>query len=436
MSDILAMSPKEVSRAQVLEQLKSKHIKQREAAEQLGVSVRQIKRLLKRYRQQGAKSLVSAKRGRPSHHQLDPEIKAQALALLQSRYADFGPTLAHEKLTKVHRLPLGVETVRRLMIQAELWRPRRTHRPVVHPLRERRARCGELVQIDGSQHAWFEDRAPACTLLVFVDDATGKLMELWFTEAETTFSYFEATEHYVRQHGKPQAFYSDKLGVFRINLPNDMSVRGTTQFTRAMTELGIDVLCANTPQAKGRVERMNETLQDRLVKEMRLQGISSMAAGNAFLPQFRVDFNAHFAVAPRSAEDGHCPLLPQDDLARILTVQEQRVLSKNLTLNYHTVVYQIQTTRPTYALRNATVVVRENARGEVVIAYKDKPLAYSIFRPAVRQAQETTSKQLALMAEKPAPKRKKRKPNVPPADHPWRQYPANNTKPSEPHPPR
>jgi transposase len=429
-SDILAMSLKEVSRAQVLEQLKSKHIKQREAAKRLGLSVRQIKRLIKRYRQQGAKGLVSAKRGRPSHHQLDPAIKAQALALVKDQYADFGPTLAHEKLTEVHHLKLGVETVRRLMIQAGLWRPRRAHHPVVHPLRERRARCGELVQIDGSPYAWFEDRAPACTLLVFIDDATGKLMALWFTDAESTFSYFEATEQYLRQHGKPQAFYSDKLSVFRINLPNDVTGGGTTQFTRAMTQLGIHVLCANTPQAKGRVERVNQTLQDRLVKELRLRGISGMVAGNAFLPQFMAEFNARFAVAPRSAEDAHRPLLAQDDLARILTVQEMRVLSKNLTLNYQTAVYQIQTSRPTYALRKATVVVSENARGEVVIAYKGKPLTYTIYRPAVRQAQVTTSKQLALMGETPPTTRQKRKPHIPAANHPWRQYATRN--PSKP----
>lgn len=435
MSDILAMSPKEVSRAQVLEQLKQKQLKQRQAAELLGVSVRQVKRLVRTYRCKGTKGLVSAQRGHASHHQLDPELKADAIELLHTRYADFGPTLAHEKLTEVHRLPLGVETVRRLMIQEKLWRPRRAHPPVVHPLRERRARFGELVQIDGSPYAWFEARAPACTLLVFVDDATGRVVELFFTPAETTFSYFEATEQYLRRYGKPEAFYSDKLSVFRINGPNDLTGSGTTQFTRAMTELDIRVVCANTPQAKGRVERMNQTLQDRLVKEMRLAGVSGIAAGNAYVPIFMVDLNARLAVVPRSSEDAHRPLLPTDDLARILTVQETRVLSKNLTLNYQTVVYQIQTARPTYALRKATVVVRENAQGEVMITYQGKPLAYTTYRPAVRQAQVLTSKQLAL-PDVPAPTRKKRKPYVPPADHPWRRFQVGKSKPSEPHPSR
>jgi transposase len=418
------MSPREISRAQVLEQLKKKQIKQHEAAERLGVSSRQVRRLLKTYRREGTQGLISAKRGRPSHHQLDPELKEQALELLHTQYADFGPTLAHEKLTEIHHLPLGVETVRRLMIQAGLWRPRRAHQPVVHPLRERRARFGELVQIDGSPYAWFETRAPACTLLVFVDDATGRLVELLFTEAETTFSYFQATERYLRRYGKPEAFYSDKLSVFRINVPNDLTGSGTTQFTRAMTELGIRVVCANTPQAKGRVERMNETLQDRLVKEMRLADISGIAAGNAYVPTFIADLNARFAVVPRSAEDAHRPLLPQDNLAHILTVKETRVLSKNLTLNYHSVVYQIQTPRPTYALRQATVVVSENARGEIAIEYKGKLLAHTIYRPAVHQAQEVTSKQIAMPLEPSVSLKKRRKPQVPSADHPWRQYKA------------
>jgi transposase len=418
------MSPKEVSRAQVLEQVKKKQIKQRQAAEMLGVTLRQVKRLLRTYRREGTKGLVSAQRGRPSHHQLDPQLKADALAWLRERYADFGPTLAYEKLTEVHHLAVGLETVRQLMIQEKLWRPRRAHKPVVHPLRERRARFGELVQIDGSPYAWFEARAPACTLLVFVDDATGRVVELRFTEAESTFSYFEATEQYLRRYGKPEAFHSDKLSVFRINVPNDLTGSGTTQFTRAMTELDIRVVCANTPQAKGRVERMNQTLQDRLVKEMRLAGVTGIAAGNAYVPTFIADLNARLSVIPRSAEDAHRPLLPQDDLVRILTVKELRVLSKNLTLNYHTVIYQIQTPRPTYALRHATVVVRENAQGEVAIEYKGKLLAHTIYRPAVHQAEVVSSKQLAMPTEPPVPKQKRRQPQVPAADHPWRQYKA------------
>lgn len=425
MSDILSLTKKELSRLQVLEQLQAKQIKQRQAAERLNLSVRQVKRLLRAFRRHGAQGLVSKRRGRRGPHQLPRAVKAQAVQLLRHPYADFGPTLAHEKLTEVHHLKLGLETVRQLMIHAGLWQPRRARRPVVHPLRERRARCGELVQIDGSPFAWFEDRAPACTLLVFIDDATSQLMELLFVEAETTFSYFEATEQYLRRYGKPVAFYSDKLGVFRVNLPNSLTGEGTTQFGRALYQLGIQLLCANTPQAKGRVEKANRTLQDRLVKELRLRGLSTMVEGNAYLEEFREDYNRRFAVTPRSAENAHRPLLPRDDLARILTVQELRHLSKNLTFNYHNVIYQIQTPRPTYALRQAQVVVREDRQGTITIEYKGKPLTYTVYHRQLHQAEETPSKLIdAALATKRSPQQR-RAPSVPPADHPWKRFPVS-----------
>jgi hypothetical protein len=416
------MSHQELDRAQVLRALDEGHLKQAQASEQLGLSVRQIKRLLKAYRRDGAAALVSKKRGQPSHHQLDPTIKPHAVAWLQSRYADFGPTLAHEKLTELHHLTIGRETVRALMMEHALWRPHRRRRPVVHPLRERRARYGELVQIDGSPFDWFEGRAPACTLLVYIDDATGKLMELFFAPAETTFSYFQATEQYLQHYGRPLAFYSDKLGVFRINRPNDQSAQGLTQFGRALQDLEIDLICANSPQAKGRVEKANGTLQDRLVKEMRLRGISGIAAGNVYAPAFLAEFNARFAKAPRDPQDAHRPLRRQDDLARLLTVQETRRISKNLTLQYNKVIYQIQTKRPSYALRKATVLVRENAAGHVTIEYKGQPLAYTVHHAQARQADVVTSKQLPLKMDTVAAARAKRSVYVPPADHPWRRF--------------
>jgi transposase len=425
-SDILQMSDQEISRVEVIRQVIKKHLKLRQAAKQLDLSVRQVKRLKRAYRREGVKGLVSKKRGRPSNHQLDSQTQTQAVALLQERYPDFGPTFAHEKLTEDHHLALSVETVRHLMIQADLWHPKRAKKPVIHPLRERRARFGELVQLDGSPYDWFEGRAPACTLLVYIDDATGRLLELWFTEAETTFSYFEATEHYLRRYGKPLALYSDKLGVFRVNQPNPLTGTGLTQFTRAMEQLGIEVICANTPQAKGRVERANQTLQDRLVKEMRLRGIANRVAANNYAPQFITDFNARFAVTPRDPEDAHRPLLPQDDLARILTVQETRVLSKNLTVQYHKVIYQVQTTRPTYAMRHAQVLVRENRCGEIALEYKGQSLLYTVYHCQARQAEETPSKQLDLALEPLTRAVHKRKPYIPPPDHPWRRFRIHN----------
>jgi len=230
---------------------------------------------------------------------------------------------------------------------------------------------------------------------VFIDDATGQLGELWFTPAETFFAYCAATRHYLERCGKPVAFYSDKHGVFRVNQPRPLATTpGLTQFGRAMQELDIQIICADRPQAKGRVERANQTLQDRLVKELRLRDICDLAAGNAYLPEFREDFNRRFAVQPRSQHDAHRPLAPSENLDRILTHQETRTLSKNLTVQFKQVICQVQSERPGYALRNAQVKVCENAQGEVTLLYKTQTLAHSLYLPPAPQAQVVDSKSL------------------------------------------
>jgi len=412
----------ELKRATILQECLAGRLHNGPAAEKLGVSVRQLRRLKRRFQKQGAAGLASQKRGRRSNNQLATDTKARALELLQRQYSDFGPTLAHEKLVELHHLGLSRETVRQLLIEQRLWKPHRAKKAVVHQLRERRARRGELVQIDGSPFDWFEGRAPACTLLVFVDDATGELLQLFFTDAESTHSYFQATEQYLREHGRPRAFYSDKFGVFRINHPHDLQGEGTTQFGRAMYELDIQVICADTPQAKGRVERMHQTLQDRLVKELRLRGISDQATANQYLPEFRRDYNRRFARQPRDRSDAHRPLRVSDDLERILAIRELRTLSKNLTLNYNRVVYQIQTARPGYTLRQARVEVRERWDGTVQIWYRGKPLEYSIYREPPRQAELLASKELNPKLDGWASKRKHPKVHVPPPDHPWRRF--------------
>jgi hypothetical protein len=300
------------------------------------------------------------------------------------------------------------------MIAEGLWKPKRAKKPSTHQLRERRACFGELVQIDGSDHDWFEGRGPKCTLLVYIDDATGQLLELWFVPDETFFAYCEASHHYFERNGKPVAFYSDKHGIFRVNQPRPLgTTSGLTQFGRAMQELDIQIICANSAQAKGRIERANQTLQDRLVKELRLRGISDMQAGNAFLPEFREDFNRRFAVAPRSNHNAHRPLLKSENLDLILTHQKAGSLSKNLTVQSNQVIYQIQSDRPDYALRNAQVTLCENAKGEVTILYNNKPLAYSIFHKSPRQAEVVDTKTLDRQIKPPKP---------PAPNHPWRQY--------------
>ena len=414
MDELLTMSKRELTRLEVMQRIQAKRLTQKEAAGMLDLSIRQIKRLYRAYKAHGAKGLISVRRGKPSNHRLDAQVEQQALDLLKAKYADFGPTLAHEKLTEVHRLQLSRESVRRIMIEEGLWKPRRAKKPCAHQMRERRACFGELVQIDGSEHAWFEDRGPKCTLLVYIDDATGKLLELWFVPDETFFGYAEACRHYFERYGKPVAFYSDKHGIFRVNQPRPLGLtQGLTQFGRAMQDLDIQILCANTPQAKGRIERANQTLQDRLVKELRLLGISDIDRANAFLPEFCQDFNRRFAVLPRSTHDAHRPLRKTDLLEIILAHQETRTLSKNLTFQYNHTLYQIRSNRPDYTLRNAQVTVCENAKGEITILYNHKPLAFSVFHKPVRQAKVVDTKTLNHQVMTPKP---------PAPDHPWRQY--------------
>jgi len=380
----------------------------------LKISTRQIKRLFRAYKKQGAKGLISARRGKASNHRLDAQVIQQATDLIYEHYRDFGPTLAHEKLVEVHGLKLSDESVRRLMIAEGIWKPKKAKKPPTHQMRERRACFGELVQIDGSDHDWFEGRGPKCTLLVYIDDATGQLLELWMVPDETTFAYFEASRHYFERYGKPVAFYSDKHGIFRVNQEQTVGLgSGLTQFGRAMLDLNIQIICANSPQAKGRVERANQTLQDRLVKELRLRDISSMDHANAFLPEFREDYNRRFAVQPRSTHDAHRPLLKTENLDIIFTDQKTGTLSKNLTIQHNKVIYQIQSTRPDYTLRKATVTVCENAKGVVTILYKHDPLPYTIFLKPVRQAEVVDTKTLDHQLKIPKP---------PAPDHPWRTY--------------
>lgn len=418
METFLKMSNTELNRLNVIQKVAEKRLRQKEAGALLQLSTRQIKRLLKNYQAHKAAGLVSKRRGRPSNHQLSAEVKQQALALLQSQYQGFGPTLACEKLQEREHLLISVESVRQLMIAEGLWKPHKLKKIVAHQLRERRACFGELVQIDGSPHDWFEGRVAACVLLVFIDDATGQLLQLRFADNESFFSYSQAAADYFQRQGKPVALYSDKHGVFRVNQTSVGAGEALTQFGRAMQDLDIQIICANTPQAKGRVERVIQTLQDRLPKEMRLRQISSREAGQAYLPEFRADFNQRFAEPARSTLDAHRPLSPHDNLAQILTWQETRTLSKNLTLQFEKVVYQIQTPRPTYALRQARVTVCLTADQQVTILYKGQPLAFTVFQPQTQQAKVVAAKDLNQTLDSTA----KPKPYKPAPDHPWRSF--------------
>ena len=416
MDKVYKMSEKEIKKTEMMSQLAEKQITQRMAAEHLGISIRQVKRLWNKYQKQGAEGLINKSRGKPSHNQLDDELKKKVVNLILERYRDFGPTLATEKLAELHGIKISDESVRKIMIAEGLWKHRRKRKLRVFQMRERRACFGELIQIDGSDYDWFEGRSPRCTLLVFVDDATGKLVELWFVPHESFFGYCVAARHYFERYGKPGAFYSDKHGIFHINHPNATSGDGMTDFGRAMNDLGIEIICANTPQAKGRVERANKTLQDRLTKELRLHNISTPEEANQWLPEFMEDYNNRFATTPRSDANFHLPLSKTDNLDLILCRKETRTLSKNLTFQYHKTIYQIHVDRPTYAMRNTTVTVLEKPDHEVIVLYNNRSINFDVYYQQQKQAEVVPSKSIdhAMINASKA--------HTPPPDHPWRKF--------------
>ena len=328
------MSAKDLQRIEVLTEVLAGRRTVESAAAILDIRGRQVNRLLLRYRDGGAGALIHRARGRSSNNLLESGVREYALELVRKSYRDFGPTLATEALQERHGIKGGRETVRKWMAADGLWLSRKQRR-TFHQPRLRRESYGELVQIDGSEHRWFEARSEPCTLLVFIDDATSRLMQLRLVPSESTEAYFAALRGYLEAHGCPVAFYLDKHSVFRSVNPNTKGVQSMTQFGRALAELNIEILCANSSQAKGRVERANRTLQDRLVKELRLAGISDRIAGNAFLPAFVERFNERFAVRPAKSQDLHRRLsVTPSRMNDILCHREQRYVGAQLTLSY------------------------------------------------------------------------------------------------------
>jgi winged helix-turn helix protein len=383
------MSDGELARFEVLRDLAQGRLTIAAAGQLLGLERRQVFRLLKAYRAEGAAGLISKRRGCPSNRRKPAALRAQALSIIGERYSDFGPTLAAEKLREVHGIALGRETLRLWMVEAGLWIDREQRRKHVHQPRYRRECVGELVQVDGCEHWWFEDRGPQCTLLVFVDDATSRLMHLQFVESESTFAYFHAARAYLEAWGKPVAFYSDKHGVFRVNQTGAVGGDGMTQFGRALHALNIDIICANSSQAKGRVERAHKTLQDRLVKELRLAGACSLAEGNALLPAFMTDYNARFGKPPANKKDLHRPLRAGDDLDDAFAWKEERTLSQALTLQYDKVIFLLEPVEQAKAAVGKRVTVVDYPDGRLSIRYKGVELGYRTF-DKLRQVPQAT----------------------------------------------
>lgn len=391
------MSARELSKLELIQHVCDKRIRQIDAAQALKLSRRQIQRLVNLFREFGPQGLVSRKRSRPGNHQCCSNLKSQVLELIQTHYYDFGPTLISEKLFEIHNITISNETVRQWMIANNLWMPKqKKHRKVYQP-RTRRNCLGELIQLDGSPHDWFEGRADECTLLVFIDDATSAIMHMYFCESESTLSYMTATRQYIDKHGKPVAFYTDKHGVFRVNHASNEDKNKLTQYVRALKELNIELICANTPQAKGRVERANKTLQDRLTKEMRLAGITGIDEANQWLGGFIEDYNRRFAKLAKHQQNVHRPVYEtQDELYDIFSWQLTRQVSKALTLQYDRVKYMLSNTPDNERLAGKNVMIYDYPDGNIDIKYLGKSLEFTAFDhlEVIRQGEIVENKRL------------------------------------------
>jgi hypothetical protein len=365
------------------------------------MTTRHFRRLIRSFQKDGYGGLVSKRRGKKSNRGYSDTLKEHVLGLVREKYHDFGPTLIAEKMIESHNIRVSHETIRAWLIESGIWKTRKERAKRVYQPRYRRECFGELIQIDGSDHHWFEGRGPACTLIVFIDDATGRLMELRFSKSESTFDYFYSTRRHLERYGKPVAFYSDKHSIFRVNQTGAVNGNGMSQFGRAMHELNIDIICANTSQAKGRVERMNKTLQDRLVKELRLAGICDIETANEFLPSFMEDFNAKFTKAPFNPKDMHRALTEMDRLDDIFAWQEERTVTNNLTLQYDRVVYLLAENGLTKGLKRKKVMVYDYPDGNVAIKAGEASLLFSVFDKCrqVKQSDIVNYKRLSAALE-------------------------------------
>lgn len=417
----IEMSERELKRFAVLQQVINGSRSQGQAALALGLSERQIRRLQRGVEREGARALISRRRGRPSNRRVETTVREGILAQVRARYADFGPTLAAEYL-RADGYTVSKETLRRWMIAAGLWQAQRKRRTRLHPPRPRRARLGELVQIDGSPHDWFEGRGPRCTLIAFIDDATSRVLYARFTPVESSQAYLSALQTYVTTHGCPVALYSDRHSIFTKHNPEDTE---PTQFQRATEALGIATIQALSPQAKGRVERLFQTLQDRLVKALRLAEISDQDTANAWLPQYLQQHNARFAVAACDDEDAHQPYDGSPEtLARICAIHHRRTLSKDLVLSFQRQRYIIQTGgAPRYALRGRRVDVVVHADGRIELVTGGEVLLYKVFDSPQEIPHPVDDKSLNARVDAILTSRRWSEKSRPAADHPWRRYP-------------
>ena len=407
----IAMTREELRRKTIIEQAIEKRINQKEGAQRLGISERHFRRMIRRYRKQGEEGLVSGHRRKASNNRMKEAKRAEIKEFINDPiFEGFGPTLLNEKLEQYRGIKISKESMRQIMIEEKKHTPKIKKTKTLHLPRERRERCGELVQIDGSYHAWLEERAAKACLLLFVDDATSAVLAAKFVDYESFYAYGELCKTYFRSSGLPVAFYSDKFSVFRVNSRSGIHKEAITQFSRSLNTLGIELICANSPQAKGRVERANETFQDRLVKELRLQRIDNYQDANAYLPTFLDFYNRKFAVLPRSVENVHTTLDPTIDLDFLFAIHDTRTITKSLQIRFNGITYQIITNRLAQYLYGREVLIIEEQSGAISAYLNNSLLNLQIVLEQPKQARVVSTKSHKSKAHSPS------------SNHPWRTY--------------
>jgi hypothetical protein len=420
----IELSHRERERLKVLHEVNEGHIKQYEAAERLGLSTRQVRRLLGRIRCEGDRGLIHRLRGQPSNRKLAVEIQESAIDLVRRRYADFGPTLASEHLGR-QGLQLSRETLRKWMIRAELWRPRRRRIKAVHVWRQRRAAFGELVMMDSSPFRWLEERGSQLQLIAMIDDASSRV---WgrFAEHDSTEENTRTLEGWLRRHGRPVALYTDRNSLFRPSRPPsvDEQLQGEgalSQIGRALRELDIRWIAAHSPQAKGRIERLFGTLQDRLVKEMRLAQVADVEQANRFLEEVFLPFwEQRFTVIPSQRHDAHRPIRRDQPLEAILSFREPRTVASDYTVRWGGQKWAIARCDVRAGLRGTRIQVERRLDGSLWGRFRN---SYLPLHPCVAAAgllATPSGLRPPRVANKPKSKTKTK--YIPPPDHPWRTF--------------
>jgi hypothetical protein len=406
MEETITMSNRDLDRLMILKRVLSKELTQCAAARLLDISDRQVRKLITRLSSEGPKGIISRLIGKKGNRNKPFEVKQKIMGLLREKYEDFGPTFAAEKLLELDGLKISPETLRQWMMAANLWFPK-SKKIKRHTPRARREFFGELIQADGSPHRWFGPEGPEVNATVLVDDATSTITALYFSETETLDAYMRAFEMHLQQYGRPRAFYTDKYTIFKSPVPGNK-----TQMQRMLRELDIELILANSPEAKGRVERTNRTLQDRLLKEMRLRGITTIEQANAFAREYVRKHNLHFSKKPVSDIDAHRSLEGYD-LNLIFSRKEERSLNAVGIFQFNNIHYQIQGVSETVRLNRQKIELRICKSGEMKVYFREKEVKVLPLNKVMESPKEYDNKELMNWKGRC----KKIKPSY---RHPWR----------------